>query len=185
MDQSAITVRYAKAFFLSAKEKKQLDKLKTDIETVLEVCKTSADFTLLLESPVVKTSKKAALIEQIFSGSIDKLTLKFLMLIVQNKREVHIPGICRNFLDLTRKDQNIKSAVLTTASEVSAATQEKIRELLAKELKTEVELSAQIKPEIIGGLVLRLDDNQYDASVATQLKKIKQNLLETELKSIQ
>ncbi|WP_167616557.1 ATP synthase F1 subunit delta [Maribellus sediminis] len=185
MDQSAITVRYAKAFFSTAKEKNQLTKLKTDIETVLEVCKTSADFILLLESPVVKTSKKAALIKQIFSGSINELTLNFLTLIVQNKREVHIPGICRNFLDLTRKDQNIKSAILTTASEVSASTLGKMKELLGKELNAEVELSAQVKPEIIGGLVLRLDDNQYDASVATQLKKIKQNLLETELKSIQ
>ncbi|WP_340111754.1 ATP synthase F1 subunit delta [Maribellus mangrovi] len=185
MDQSAISVRYAKAFFSTAKEKKLLDNLKKDIGAVLEVCKTSGDFILLLESPIVKTSKKAALIKEIFKGNIDKPTLNFLVLIVQNKREEYIPGICRNFLDLTRKDQNIKSAVLTTASEISESTIQKIKELLGKELKAEVELSAQIKPEILGGLVLRLDDNQYDASVATQLKKVKQSLLETELKSIQ
>ena len=185
MDQSAITVRYAKAFFASAKEKKQLDKLKADIGAVLEVCQSSDDFILLLESPIVKTSKKAALIKKIFEGKINELTLNFLMLVVQNKREVHIPGICRNFLDLSRKDQNIRSAVLTTAAEVDAPTIEKIKTLLQKELNASVELSTRIKPEILGGLVLRLDDKQYDASVASQLKKIKQNLLETELKSIQ
>ena len=185
MDQSAITVRYAKAFFSTAKEKKLLTELKADIETVWEVCKTSQDFILLLESPVVKSSKKAAIIKQIFDGAVQELTLNFLLLIVENKREVHIPGICRNFLDLTRKDQNIKSAVLTTATEVSAESKIKIQELLTKELHASVELSTQVKPDILGGLILRLDDNQYDASVATQLKKIKQNLLETELKSIQ
>jgi len=185
MDQSAINVRYAKAFFSTAKEKKLLDKLKADVEAVLEVCSSSDDFILLLESPIVKTSKKAALIKKIFEGQINELTLNFLMLIVENKREVYIPGICRNFLDLTRKDQNIRSAVLTTAAEVNKATIEKIKTLLAKELKASIELNTQIKPEILGGLVLRLDDKQYDASVATQLKKIKQNLLETELKSIQ
>ena len=185
MDQSAITVRYAKAFFSAAKEKKQLDKLKTDIEAVLEVCNTSDDFILLLESPIVKTSKKAALIKQIFEGNIDKLTLNFLLLIIENKREVHIPGICRNFLDLTRKDQNIRAAMLTTAAEINPQTIEKIKILLEKELAASVELSTQVKPDIIGGLVLRLEDKQYDASVATQLKKIKQNLLDTELKTIQ
>lgn len=182
MDQSTITVRYAKAFFSTAKEKNLLDTLKSDIELVLDVCNNSADFILLIESPVVKASKKADLIAAIFKSKVEELTLNFLLLIAKNKREVHIPGICRNFLDLTRKDQNIKSAVLTTASEVDSKTIKKIEKLLGKELNATIELSTKVNPEIIGGLVLRLDDNQYDASIATQLKKIKQNLLETELK---
>ena len=181
MDQSAIAVRYSKAFFSTAKEKKILTKLKTDIELVLDVCSHSVDFILLLESPIVKTSKKAELITSIFKGKIDELSLRFLLLVNKNKREAHIPGICRNFLDLTRKDQNIKSAVLTTAAEVDKSTILKIEELLGKELKAKVELSSKTNPEIIGGVVLRVDDKQYDASVATQLKKIKQKLLESEI----
>lgn len=181
MDQSAITVRYAKAFFSTAKEKNLLDKLKTDIQSVLDVCNTSEDFILLLESPIVKTSKKSNLVKTIFEGKVNALTLNFLLLIVQNKREVHIPAICRNFLELTRKDQNIKSAVLTTASEVESDTLKRIESLLRKELNATIELSSQVNPEILGGLVLRLEDKQYDASVATQLKKVKQTLLETEL----
>ena len=108
--------------------------------------------------------------------------MSFLLLIATNKREVHIPGICRNFLGLTRKDQNIKLAVLTTASEVNSETIKKIEELLGKELNATIELSSNVNPEIVGGLILKLDDKQYDASVATQLKKIKQKLLESELK---
>jgi F-type H+-transporting ATPase subunit delta len=181
MDQSAITVRYAKAFFLTAKEKNLLDTLKSDIELVLTVCTNSSDFILLLESPIVKTSKKTSLLSAIFEKKVSQLTMNFLLLIAQNKREVHIPGICRNFLDLTRKDQNIKSAVLTTAAEIDAGTIKKVETLLGKELAATVELSTSVNPDILGGLVLRLDDKQYDASVATQLKKIKQSLLETEL----
>ncbi len=182
MDHSAIAVRYAKAFFATAKEKGLLDSLKTDIELVFSVCTESADFILLLESPIVKTSKKAQLISSIFKGKVNELTLSFLMLITDNKREIHIPGICRNFLELTRKDQNIKSALLTTASEIDSNSIKKIEQLLGKELNATIELSTQINPEIIGGLILRLDDKQYDASVATQLNKIKQKLLESELK---
>jgi F-type H+-transporting ATPase subunit delta len=183
MDQSAITVRYAKAFFTLAKEKNILDTLKSDIELIVGVCQESADFILLLESPVVKSSKKIALITSIFSGKVNNLTLDFLHLITKNKREVHIPAICRNFLALTRADQNIKSALLTTATEIDAETIKKIEILMGKELDAKIELSSKINPEIIGGLVLRMDDIQYDASVATQLKKIKQKLLETELKN--
>jgi F-type H+-transporting ATPase subunit delta len=181
MDQSAITVRYAKAFFSTAKEKNTLKTLKTDIELVLDVCNNSSDFILLLESPIVKTSKKAELISTIFKGKIDELSLKFLLLITTNKREVHIPGICRNFLGLTRKDQNIKSAVLTTATGIDTDTVGKIELLMAKELGAKVELTSQVNANLIGGMILRIEDKQYDASVATQLKKIKQQLLEAEL----
>ena len=182
MDQSAINVRYAKAFFSAAKEKKMLDTFKKDIELVSNVSGQSAEFILLLESPIVKTSKKTELISLIFKGKVHNFTMQFLLLIVQNKREIHIPGICRNFLQLTRKDQNIKSAVITTAVELKEEIIKKIELLMAKELDAKIELTSKVDEEIIGGMVLRVGDKQYDASVATQLKKIKQKLLETELK---
>jgi F-type H+-transporting ATPase subunit delta len=182
MTISAIRVRYAKAFFQLAKEKKMLNTLKPDIQKVFDVCSQSPDFVNMLESPVIKTSKKAELITSIFKSEIHLLTLKFLVLITNNKRENYIPGICRNFLEMTREDQNIKSAVLITASEINPKITDKIKNLLEKELNATVELSSQIKPEIIGGLILRIDDKQFDSSVVTSLEKIRKNLLGTEIR---
>jgi F-type H+-transporting ATPase subunit delta len=182
MNQSAITVRYAKAFSLLANEKNLQETLKSDIELLYSVCNTSPDFIFLLESPIVKTSKKIELFTSIFSGKINEITLSFLKLIAENKRESHIPGICRNFLELIRKNQNIKSAVITTASKIDDNTIKKIETLMSEQLNSKIELSNKIDFKIIGGIILRVEDMQYDASVATQLKKIKQTLLETDLK---
>ena len=182
MNDSKIRVRYAKALFSAAQEEKMVETLKTDIEKVLDVCNRSAEFVLLLESPVVRTTKKIHLITQIFKNEINPLTLNFLLLVAKNKREVFIPGICRYFLELIRKDQNIKSAVLTTAVEMDKKTIEKIEEILGKELNAKIEMSTQVNPEIIGGLILRVEDKQFDSSVHTKLKNIKQHLLETEVK---
>lgn len=182
MNQSAVRVRYAKAFFSLAKEKKMLSEFKTDIQKVSDVCAHSPDFVNLLESPLLNSPKKAALIEEIFNAQINPLTLRFLVLVANNKREADIPGICRNFLEMIRKDQNIKSAVLVTASELNPKTTDKIKTLMEKQLNATVELSTQIKPEIIGGLILRVDDKQFDSSVATRIKKIRQNLLGTEIR---
>jgi F-type H+-transporting ATPase subunit delta len=182
MNESIITSRYAKALFSLAKEKELLNRLKVDIESVLAVCNQSVEFILFLESPVVKTSKKIKLISEIFSGTIHELSLKFLILIAENKRESYIPGVCRNFLDLIRKNMGIKTAVMTTASELSAATYEKVKFILEKEMDSKIELTGKVNPEIIGGMILRVDDKQFDASLATQLKKIKTTFLETEIK---
>ncbi|MDR2911573.1 MAG: ATP synthase F1 subunit delta [Bacteroidales bacterium] len=182
MNQSAITIRYAKAFFTFAKEKDLRETLKSDMELIFSICEKSSDFILLLESPVVTKMKKTELFVHMFDGNIHSHTLNFLKLIVENKRESHIPGICRNFLSLIREDQNIKTAVLITASEIEIDTIKKIEKLIEKDLDVKLELSTKVNPDIIGGMILRLEDKQCDASVATQLKKIKQTLLETELK---
>lgn len=182
MDYSIITVRYAKAFFLLAKEKNLLEVFKTDMETISGIVEGSSDFILLLESPVVKTSKKVKLISQIFSGSVHELTLKFLTLITINKRETHIPGICRNFLDLTRREMGIKTAMMTTATGMDEATLGKAKQIIEKEFDSKIELAQKINPEIIGGLVIRIEDKQIDASVLSQLKKIKTKFLEPETK---
>jgi len=182
MDQSKINVRYAKAFFSLAKEKGLTDVLQQDAETVSTVCSSSQDFNILLDSPVIPTSGKIKAIKGIFEGKVHDYTLKFLVMITQNRREKFIPSIFRDLIDLYSKSQGISTAVLTTARPLEQAIVDQIIKELENITAGKVKLSQQIDPGLIGGFVLRVDDKQYDASVSTQLKKIKDTLLQTELK---
>lgn len=182
MDQSKITVRYAKALFALAKEKNQVEVFKTDISLVVLVLQSSSDFNFLLDSPVIPTSQKIKAVRLIFKDHIGETTLRFLELIVENKREQHIPGICRNFLDLIRKEQGIKTAIVTSAGPLSRETSARLKSLLEASFKTSVEMGEKINEDLLGGFVLRVGDQQYDASIATQLKKMKETLIKTELK---
>lgn len=181
MNESAITVRYSKAIYSLAREKEIINSLKNDMELISNVCKNSTDFILLLETPVVKASEKSRLISKIFKNKIHPLTLDFLQLIVKNNRETFIPSISRDTLDFIRHEKNIKSAVLTTAIQIDKSVIEEVEKLLEKELDGKVELTEKVNPDIIGGLILRIDDKQMDASVSTQLKKVKQQLLKTQV----
>lgn len=183
MDQGKINVRYAKAFFSLAKEKGLMTALQQDVATVAAVSASSKDFLRLIDSPVIATSGKIKAIKGIFQDKVNALTLNFLVLITQNRREKQIPSIFRDLGDMYRKSMGISSAVLTTARELDASLVEQIRKELESVSGTKVELSQQIDPQLIGGFVLRLDDQQYDASVSTQLKKIKESLLHTEMKN--
>ena len=182
MDQSKINVRYAKAFFMLAKEKGLTTELRKDAALIISVCATSSDFNILLESPVVKTSNKIKALQSIFEGKVNKFSLNFLTLITENNREKFIPGIFRNLEDLYRQEEGIKTAVLTSAQPLDDAIVHQIRQILENEFKVKIELSQKVNNELIGGFVLRVEDQQYDASISTQLKKIKEQLLQTELK---
>jgi F-type H+-transporting ATPase subunit delta len=182
MDQSKINVRYAKAFFTLAKEKGLTLELRRDAGLIASVCETSSDFILMLDSPVVKTSQKVEALKRIFTGKVNDLSLNFLLLITENKRENYIPGIFRNLEDLYRREEGIRSAVLTSALPLSESLVLQVRKILETEFDAKVELSQKVDNRLLGGFVIRVDDKQYDASLSTQLKKIREQLLHTELK---
>jgi len=182
MDQSKINTRYAKAFFTLAKDKGLTSELRIDAGLIANVCASSIDFNLLIESPIVKTSQKVKAIKSIFTGKVNVLSLNFLILIAENNREKNIPGIFRNLEELYRKEEGVKTAVITSAQSLDDAVINQISQILEAEFNSKVELSQKVNTELIGGFVLRVEDKQYDASVSTQLKKIKEKLLQTELK---
>ena len=182
MDQSKINVRYAKAFFTLAKEKGLTLELRKDAGLIASVCETSSDFILMLDSPVVKTSQKVEALKRIFTGKVNDLSLNFLLLITENKRESYIPGIFRNLEDLYRREEGIRSAVLTSALPLSESLVLQVQKILETEFDAKVELSQKVDNRLLGGFVIRVDDKQYDASLSTQLKKIREQLLHTELK---
>jgi F-type H+-transporting ATPase subunit delta len=181
MNENAITVRYAKAFFLLAKEKNMLVEVKGDMDIVLNLCMDSSDFQRLLKIPVIKTSGKVSLFNLIFKEKVNEITINFLHLILQNKREAFIPDICRNIITLIRQEKGIKTATVTTAAGLDRSVINKLAGILEKELDSHVELYNRVKPNIIGGMILRIDDKQYDASITKQLRDMKQQLLKVRM----
>lgn len=178
MNDSKIAVRYAKAFFLVAQEKNLLDELRKDIALITTLGQEK-EFGLLVESPVIKVSQKKAAFQSILKGKVNALTLQFLEMITENKREAYILDICRNFNARFMALKGIKPAKVTTALSLDEKQKAKISETIATLFKTEVELTTEENDELIGGFVLRVGDQQIDASVATKLRKLERELLNT------
>lgn len=176
MDDSKIAVRYAKALFLSAKEKKVLDKVYNDVVFVLDICRQVNELMDLFHSPIIPASKKKIIVREVFRPDVNKLTLNFLDLIVLNKREIFIPDIARRFISVYKKHKGFTSATLTTATPVDREVRNRIIDLINKAYKTKVDLAGKVEESLIGGFVLRIEDHLLNASVSSELKKIKREL---------
>jgi F-type H+-transporting ATPase subunit delta len=178
MNESKISVRYAKALFTAAAEAKVLPQVMQDMEILMRVYSIE-DFRNVLDSPVVKTSEKKKVTNSLFSGNISDLSMRFIDLMLSNKRESFLPHIARNFQDLYKKEKGIVSAELVLPEKIKGINKEKFVDLLKKTYKSEIQLEEVIRPEILGGFILRVEDEQYDASVASELSNIKKQLLES------
>ncbi len=175
MNESKISVRYSKALFESAVEKKVLDRVYQDMIFILEVC-SIAEMKDFLENPVVRPSKKTEILGKVFEGSLNDLTASLIKLVVNKGREAFLPGIARVFISQTKEYRGITESVLTTAVKVDERIRKQIIALITGIFKTKVELKEVVDKEIIGGFVLRVEDNLMDSSVRTKLRKIEKEL---------
>jgi F-type H+-transporting ATPase subunit delta len=180
MNDSQISVRYAKALFQSALEQQMLDEVYRDMEVLISTCRLN-EFQYMLVVPTLQPSQKISMCNSIFEKQLSGISISMINLVIRNKRETYLPGIARYFKDLYRKEKGVRYATLVTAQAVDDRAMEGIRKLIKKAYDAEVELTASVDGEIIGGFMLTIEDMRYDASVASHLRKLKKQLLQTRI----
>jgi F-type H+-transporting ATPase subunit delta len=175
MNESKISVRYSRALFQLAEEKKLLDKVSADMLFISETCRIG-EVKEVLDSPIIVPSKKTSIFHSILEKNIEKISLSLVDLLIKNGREKHLPAVARVFRDDALKYRGITETHLTTAVPVNDKVKKQISELISSVFNTKVELRENIDKEIIGGFILKVNDNFIDGSIRNKLRKIKKEL---------
>ena len=178
MKDTRVALRYAKSLISLAEERQVLEQVKEDMLTIKSVCDESHDFTNMLKSPIVKGDKKSAVLNEIFAKEVCELSLAFINIVTDKKREAILGAIAENFISLYNESKNIVTASVTTAITMS----EDIRTQVLAQLKSvvgdaEVQMEERVDENLIGGFVLRVGDREFNASVANKLQKLKREFV--------
>jgi F-type H+-transporting ATPase subunit delta len=174
MADSRVASRYVKSLLGLAVEKGALDKVHDDMLLFSKVCKENRAFTLMLRNPIIKHDKKREILEKIFKGKVNALTLAIFDIITRKNREPLLPAIADGFHFAYNEHNGVGGASVTTAVPLDKKLREEI-ELIVKKLndKKKVEIEEKVDPELIGGFILNVGDRQIDASIKNRLKALK------------
>jgi F-type H+-transporting ATPase subunit delta len=178
MSTGKISVRYAKALFEAARETGKSDAVYLDVKLLFETC-SIPEFSFMLETPVAKPSQKNEVFKSLLGGKVDHLTINFLEMLAKSKRESYLKNISRSYLTLHQKSNNIKAVRLITSTTFDEKPIKDITSAVENSLKSNIELTQEVNPEIIGGFILQIENTQYDASISSKLAEIKRQLLDT------
>ena len=179
MDIGIVSMRYAKALMEYAKSTGTEDRLYTEMRTLSRsfekhlICVRHGE-------PVLPVQEKFSLIctAAVGDAPVGQELSRFVTLILKNRREAFLQYICLSYLDLYRKSRHIGVAKLTTAVPVSREIWERIRNSASHLLHAKMELQTDVDPSIEGGFIFDINDFRLDASIATQLKRVKQQFIE-------
>ena len=168
-------IDYASALFLLSCEEGTLDAVKGDIAVMAKVINDSPEYEKLLDTPSVSKEEKAKLIDEAFS------TLNYSVInlakMLSDKKCVHlIPKISLAFEELYNDKMGIMTVTAITAVAMSDAQTEAMAKKLALSTGKTVIIKNEVDRKILGGVQLRYDGKQIDASVKARLDAFSESL---------
>jgi F-type H+-transporting ATPase subunit delta len=172
-----VTYRYAKALFELAKEKQLLPEVGADMKLLGDIIESSKEFQSILESPIVSSAEKGKIISQLVETKINSLTLRFLKLLVNKKRENLLLLIIQRFRKLLDEDRGILRAELITTVPFSEEQINALGLQLKKLTPKELVFEQRIDKELLGGFVIKMDDTVIDNSLQNQLIKMREKMI--------
>ncbi|MFT7195893.1 MAG: F-type H+-transporting ATPase subunit delta [Marinoscillum sp.] len=173
MSSARIAARYVKPLFELAEEKKVVEAVKNDMLNFSQLCKTNREFNLMLKSPIITNLKKAAILVKIFDKKVNPLTLTFFTIIARKSREQYLSEIAEQFETYYNEKMGFQPATVTTTIKLDAAMKKAFEQLVTDITGKKPLLEEKINPELVGGYLLKLGDQQIDESISGQLKDLK------------
>lgn len=173
MSVQRIASRYAKSLLDLSQEQGKLERTLEDIKSFQKATK-NRDFYMLLKSPVVTPDKKLNILNALFKNKYDELTMAFLRILVNKGREMYLPEVSTEFISQYKKLKHISTVTVRSAVPLSDQTLKAIKaKLLASKATDEkVEIVTHVDENLLGGIILEIDDKIYDASIAHKLDKM-------------
>ena len=176
MNRGIIAKRYAKALLSFSTERGIEDSVYKNMRLLSESFMEVKEFCNVLSIPILSNEKKIGLIETACGGKISNELKKFLSLLLRQKREYLLQSISLIYIALYNKIKNMTVCKLTTAEALTKDVEDHIKALISAKTKGDVEINNIVNPQIIGGFVFEIDYKRLDASISSQITKIKREL---------
>ena len=171
-----IARKYSNALIASATEENKAEKVFEDLVFVCETIKTNNDLSSFLYNPVITINDKKEITTKLFSPHIEKITLDFILLLIESGRLNILNEVVNQYSQAYNKNNNIVKPQIISAVELNEEQKNRIINKLQTKLSKIIQPEYEIKPDIIGGLIIEIDDRTIDCSLKTKFDNMKKQL---------
>ena len=177
MATSRIATRYSSSLLDLAKSGNKLDAVKDDMDVIVKIYTESKDLRSLLNNPIVKIEDKKAVLAKVFAGT-DDTTRDFIGSLTDKRREGELANVATNFISSYNEMKGITSATVVTATALTGDALANMKSYVSTLLgKADINLTNDVDPTIIGGIIIKHEDKLLDKSVSKELREIRKQLI--------
>ena len=170
-----IATVYARSLFEVASERDALDGVREQVGQFADAVDENQDLQVFFFSPYFSTEEKKDALGNLLDGA-DEAVTNFLELLVEKHRMPAIFRIRRELDSLWADANQLLPVTITSAVELDSSTVEGIGKAIGEQTGRKVELTANVDPDVLGGIVLRVGNSILDASIRNRLEQLRRQV---------
>jgi F-type H+-transporting ATPase subunit delta len=170
-----IAAVYARSLFEVAQEQNKLDTVREQVGAFADALSETRELQVFFFSPYFSTQEKQDGLGRAVTDA-DDTVVNFLKLLIENHRMPVIFRVRREFDRLWLQENRLLPVQVTSAVALDDATVKHIGDRIAEQTDRKVDLSANVDPEILGGIVVRVGNSVLDASIRSRLEKLRKQV---------
>ncbi len=166
--------RYATALFELALEANKLKEVEADLKGFAALLDSSDDLTRLVRSPVFSADdQQRALAAILKKAGMKPLSTNFLGLVARNRRLFAVGDMIRAFVGLLAHHRGEVTADVASAKKLTDVQTRALKATLKSAIGQDIQVSTQVDPSLLGGLVVKVGSRMIDTSLRTKLNNLK------------
>lgn len=175
MASTRAAIRYAKAILDLANSKGVAEAVNDDMKSIASTIENNSELSDFIQNPTTRVEVKESALLEVFAD-VNGVTKGLFHLLFENKRFEILDAIATEYSKVFDEGNGIEVAKVTTAIQMDAALEAKVLAKIATLSDKKITIENIVDPAIIGGFILRIGDQQYNASVANRLQVLKREL---------
>ena len=166
---------YARSLFEVAKEHDKLDVVRDQLGEIADAVAEQHDLQVFFFSPYFSTDEKVDGLQRALEDA-DEAVVNFLELLIEKHRMPALFRIRREFEALWEEENRLLPVQVTSAIELDESTVRQIGDAIGEQTGRRIELTSEVDPDILGGIVLRVGNSILDASIRNRLEKLRKQV---------
>src|SRR5690606_36425943 len=134
-------------------------------------------FSAYLNRPELTPAEQVSLFAKVLGEDRTAAESNFLTLLAENNRLELLPEIATEYERLKSHNNNTVDVVIESAFPLTSVQEQLLADALKKRFNAAVNVSVEVKPELIAGVVIRAGDQVIDDSALNKLEKMRTRLL--------
>ena len=173
---SQTAIAYARSLLELANEQNAAESINTDLQQLREALESDPTFGHFLRSPSISDDERLGVLKRAASGA-PQLLNNFLGVLGNHGRLGILPEVAAAYDELLGEQLGKIEVDVTVARQLSPDQLEEVRRKVSAALKKDAVVHQYVDESIVGGLILRVQDQLIDASVRSQLRAMREQLM--------
>lgn len=171
-----LSQRYALTLAKYVEHQDSLNDVISIVHALNLVFDSSRIIQTLMRNSTITSAQKRSSVQKALGQQIPAAFSDFLLLLEKKHRIQELPGICSAFIDVINARRNVQKARIYVASPLSAENQQTFQTLLENSYQKEFQIEVIIDPSVIGGFIIRIEDQVMDWSLKNKLHSLFEKL---------